>query len=460
VEHTKNIAPVIWWIRRDLRINHNPTLKAALDERRPVIPAFIIDDRLLSSLETNRQRFLFSGLRELHDQLSKMGCGLVIRHGDPVAELNKLVQETGALKIFAEEDYSPFARKRDGQVAEILNFHLVTGLSVFHPNFVMKADGAPYTVFTPYCKTWKAFPLTIGKHQSFPVLFPPIELPHSMVLPDISPVKGFPAGELEAARRLDEFLDNRVDQYENDRNRMDLDGTSDLSPYFRFGMLSVSKSAGQAREMTDNQGAQVWLNEIIWRDFYQSILYHFPEVQKQAFNPKLRNIAWRNAPMDLQSWKEGQTGYPIVDAAMRQLKVIGWMHNRARMITASFLTKDLLINWQEGENWFMQQLVDGDTASNNGGWQWTAGTGTDAAPYFRIFNPIIQSRKFDPVGMYIRRWVPELQNVPDEWVHEPWKMPELIQLSTSVKIGKSYPSPIVDHAIVKARTLAAYKASQ
>jgi deoxyribodipyrimidine photo-lyase len=202
------------------------------------------------------------------------------------------------------------------------------------------------------------------------------------------------------------------------------------------------------------------LNEIIWREFYQSILYHFPFVQEQAFNPRLRNIAWRNAPADFQAWKDGLTGYPVVDAAMRQLMATGWMHNRARMITASFLTKDLLINWQEGERWFMRQLVDGDSAANNGGWQWTAGTGTDAAPYFRIFNPVLQSKKFDPNGSYIRRWVPELQAVPDEWIHEPWKMPDLLQHNIGLRIGSDYPIPIVEHGIAKERTMAAYKASQ
>ena len=287
-----------------------------------------------------------------------------------------------------------------------------------------------------------------------------MDFPRSEPLPEFTPVNGFPAGEVEASRRLEDFLQKRVANYHDDRNRMDMDGTSTLSPYLRFGMISAVEVVERVRHLSEEQGAQTWLNEIIWREFYHSILYHFPDVQKQAFNPKLRNISWRNAPADLQAWKDGRTGYPVVDAAMRQLLATGWMHNRARMITASFLTKDLLINWQEGESWFMQQLVDGDTAANNGGWQWTAGTGTDAAPYFRIFNPVLQSKKFDPNGVYIRRWVPELQTVPDEWIHEPWKMPELLQLNIGLRIGNDYPAPIVEHAIVKERTLAAYKSSQ
>lgn len=457
---------VLWWIRRDLRINHNPALKAALKEGKPVIPVFILDDRLLSPSLTNRQRFLISGLSALRDHLQERGSRLVIRRGNPVAELRRLIQETGAGMIFAEEDYSPFARQRDSCVAEELPLQLITGLTVFHPASVIKPDGLPFTVFTSFCKTWMALPLAHHGISLVPERFTPVDFPRSEPLPEIPPVAYFPVGEVEASRRLEDFLANRVRAYYEDRNRMDLDGTSSLSPYLRFGMLSAAEAVDQLKKTIvdsstgeGNRGVQTWLNEIVWREFYQSILYHFPEVQKQAFNPKLRNIAWRDAPADLQAWKDGQTGYPIVDAAMRQLKATGWMHNRARMITASFLTKDLLINWQEGERWFMQQLVDGDIAANNGGWQWTAGTGTDAVPYFRIFNPVLQSKKFDPLGSYIRRWVPEIVAVPNDWIHEPWKMPELIQVSTGVRIGKSYPLPIVDHTVIKDRTLTAYKAS-
>ena len=449
---------VLWWIRRDLRINHNPALNAALKGGKLVIPVFILDERLLSSLVTCRQRFLLSGLNDLSRQLLERGSGLIIRRGNPVLELQKLVQETRARLIFAEEDYSTFARQRDNQVAEVLPLQLVTGLTVFHPTSILKPDGLPYKVFTPFSKTWKALPLTNREFTSRVDRFPAVKLPLSESLPYYGQVDGFPAGEAQASSRLQDFLQTRVDKYSDDRNRLDLEGTSVLSPYLRFGMVSASHASARVNKMNENQGTQDWLNEIIWREFYQSILYHFPDVQKQAFNPNFRNIFWRDAPSDLQAWKDGQTGYPVVDAAMRQLKATGWMHNRARMITASFLTKDLLINWQEGERWFMQQLVDGDTAANNGGWQWTAGTGTDAAPYFRIFNPVLQSKKFDPLGMYIRRWVPELLAVADDWIHEPWRMPELLQISAGVRIGKTYPLPIVDHAIVKNRTMEAYKA--
>lgn len=454
------MTPVLWWIRRDLRINTNSTLKSALKNGNAVIPVFILDDRLLNTPATNRERFLFSGLQELKLQLQEKGSGLVIRRGNPVAELQRLVQETGARMIFAEEDYSPFARLRDALVANELPLQLVTGLTVFHPASILKPDGSPYTVFTPYSKTWKSLPQVDLEVLSIPDNLPAVDLPRSEPIPEFTPLAGFPAGEIEASHRLEDFLQNRVANYHDDRNRMDLDGTSTLSPYLRFGMISAAFVVKQIRSFNGQQGVQTWLNEIIWREFYQSILYHFPHVQHQAFNPKLRNIAWRDAPEDFQAWKDGRTGFPVVDAAMRQLMATGWMHNRARMITASFLTKDLLINWQEGERWFMQQLVDGDTSANNGGWQWTAGTGTDAAPYFRIFNPVLQSKKFDPNGTYIRRWVPELEAVPNEWIHEPWKMPESLQLSTGMRIDMTYPAPIVEHGIVKDRTLAAYKANQ
>ena len=248
---------------------------------------------------------------------------------------------------------------------------------------------------------------------------------------------------------------------------MDLSGTSNLSPYLRFGLISSRKLAFFTRDFIDHSenaeariSAETWLNELIWRDFYYSILDNFPFVLKRAFRESFTHIPWRTSHHDLDAWKNGLTGYPIVDAGMRQLRETGWMHNRARMITASFLTKDLLINWQEGEKWFMEQLIDGDPACNNGGWQWCAGTGTDAAPYFRIFNPILQGKKFDPTGKYIRRWIPELANVPDKFIHTPWEMPLDIQSQVNIIIGKDYPKPIVDHAEARERALIAYKLSQ
>jgi len=221
--------------------------------------------------------------------------------------------------------------------------------------------------------------------------------------------------------------------------------------------LTAALQALQRADADDRRSVETWINELIWRDFYHSILYHFPGVLKEGFQTGLRGIAWREAPADLQVWQHGETGYPVVDACMRQLAETGWMHNRGRMIAASFLAKDLLINWQEGERWFMRCLVDGEPAANNGGWQWTAGVGTDAAPYFRIFNPLLQGKKFDPEGRFVRRWLPELAHVPLTYIHNPWMMPPDVQSECGVKIGTDYPAPIVDHAIVKERVLSAYK---
>jgi deoxyribodipyrimidine photo-lyase len=283
-------------------------------------------------------------------------------------------------------------------------------------------------------------------------------------LPQHSSEGIFLASEAEAWQRLETFTDSIINRYAEDRNRMDLNGTSGLSPYLRFGMLSARQAAWSAREAearakdaASRVGAETWLNELIWREFYATILYHFPYVRRTAFRTKLRSIPWRDDSAGFTAWADGCTGYPVVDAAMRQLNATGWMHNRARMLAASFLTKDLLIDWRNGERYFMQHLIDGDPAANNGGWQWTAGTGTDAVPYFRVFNPILQGKKFDPQGAYVRRWVPELAAVPNEFIHTPWDMPIDMQAKVGCTIGKNYPAPIVNHHIARQRVLAAYR---
>jgi deoxyribodipyrimidine photo-lyase len=293
-----------------------------------------------------------------------------------------------------------------------------------------------------------------------------LAIPDQPALPEGLP---FLPGEAEAQRRLEAFIGGGtrgVDGYSRRRNRPDVNGTSGLSPYIRFGMLSLRQAvvaAGQAIQQAQDdaarKGAETWLNELIWREFYLAILYHFPHVRQRNFRPQYDAIPWDNDERAFEAWRQGRTGYPIVDAAMRQLVESGWMHNRTRMIVASFLVKDLLIDWRWGERFFMQHLVDGDPAPNNGGWQWTAGTGTDAAPYFRIFNPILQSKKFDPEGRYIRRWLPELAAVPDNYIHEPWRMPDEIQRQANCRISRDYPQPIIDHRAARERTLQAYKRS-
>lgn len=464
------MATGIWWIRRDLRLDENHALHEAVTHSSHLIPLFILDPAILSHPAEYRKAFLFDGLHKLDDHLKAHGSKLTVISGEPLSVLKNVVAITGADEIYAEADYSPYSRKRDQAIAAKLPLWVVHGLTVFPPGLIQKHSGCPYTIFNHFSRAWKAMPLPSPccKPEDFRLPPLPENLPESTVIPVLSRNDLIlPAGEEEAHKRLHKFIDGPVYDYQQQRNILSADGTSMLSPYMRFGMISSRSVAQSALKAIENapdeisrQNAQAWLDELVWREFYISILHFFPEVLKTSFRKDLRLIQWRTAPDDLAAWKAGSTGYPVVDAGMRQLKQTGWMHNRARMITASFLVKDLLINWQEGEAWFMQNLLDGDPAANNGGWQWTAGVGTDAAPYFRIFNPVLQSQKFDHDGSYIRRWVPELNDVPAEFIHQPWLMPAEVQQLAGCIIGKDYPAPIVDHRFIKGRTISAYRTGE
>lgn len=469
----------IWWIRRDLRLSDNEALSAALSQADLVIPTFVLDPHLLTLYAgSKRVGFLFGGLRQLDAGLRARGSRLIIRRGEPAQALARLVAESGAKLVFAEEDFSPYARRRDAQVAKVVPLHLVGSPVLRPPGMVLKADGTPYTVFTPFSRKWKTLPPPLASAlcaapDRFPTPPPLTSLPTALQPAESSDAPAsdlsFPCGETEAQRRLDRFVrgsDPPVYRYAKERDRMDLNGTSRLSPYLRFGMLSARQAivaAYKAMASAPNEmargGVESWLNELIWREFYTSILYHFPHVRERSFRPKLQSIAWQNDEADYEAWCAGRTGYPVVDAAMRQLTESGWMHNRARMIVASFLVKDLLIDWRWGERHFMQHLLDGDPAANNGGWQWTAGTGTDAAPYFRVFNPTLQGRRYDPQGVFVRRWVPELSQVPEQFIHTPWKMSIKDQHRYGCTTGQDYPTPIVDHKAARERALAAYRAA-
>lgn len=448
----------IWWIRRDLRLNDNPALRAAIDSG-PVLPVFLLDPHLLARTPSRRQEFLFQGMRALQAELHARGSYLVVRRGLPEEVFPGLLAEAGAGSIFAEEDHTPYARRRDERARRTLPLQLVHGQTVHPPGLVTKRDGSPYTVYSPYARAWKALlPGALHPAGSPERIATPTGV-QSLPLPPARVEERFPAGEAHAQRRLEAFLGGGIYAYGGERNRMDLDGTSALSPYLRFGMLSMRQAVQRALQAIaaapdtpGGQSAEAWLNELIWREFYIQILHHYPHVAGSAFNPAMGHIPWRNDPVEFEAWKAGRTGVPVIDAAMRQLEATGWMHNRARMIAASFLVKDLLIDWRWGERWFMDSLLDADPAANNGGWQWTAGTGTDAAPYFRIFNPVLQSRKFDPQGAYIRRWVPELAGIPLPEIHAPW--------SSGLRI-EGYPrEPIVARERVRERTLQAYRMSR
>ena len=442
---------LIWWIRRDLRLRDNATLHAAL-KHGEAIPVFVRDPHLGGVISARRQSFLWEALTALDADLRTRGSRLIVRSGRPQSVLAQLLRESGATAIFAEEDYTPYARKRDEEIARSLPLKLVQGQLIHHPLAALKADGKPYTVFTPFSKNWKALlPPSLDilpAPNQMPVV--PVELAAEEI-PAGEPNSLFPASEAEAQHRLLNFAREKIFAYAKNRDRVDLNGTSSLSPYLHFGILGLRETVHNARQavlhgrdVESRKGAETWLNELIWRAFYIHILYHFPHVQKGSFRPKYDNIQWANNPDDFAAWKAGETGYPIVDAAMRQLRETGWMHNRARMIVASFLVKDLLIDWRWGEGWFMKTLLDGDLAVNNGGWQWTAGVGTDAAPYFRIFNPTTQSQKFDPHGDYIRKWAPELAHLSAKDIHAPFRV-------------SRYPQPIIDHKFARLRTLDAYK---
>ncbi len=460
---------VLWWVRRDLRLADNPALSAALAHAPHVVPVFILDPALLDapgpSLAAKRQAFLFGGLRHLEDDLRAIGSELMVRRGQPVAVLAQLLVETGAQAIYAAEDFSPYARRRDALVARHLPLKLAGGVTLHHPREVVKADGSPHTTFAAFSRAWQALARP-GERELLPA---PTRLYHpgayaSYPLPQPTTPSHFLPGETPARAALLSFIDEWVFAYADGRNRLDGDSTSALSPYLRFGMISARevvvaalRAIQSAPHAQARRSAEAWLNELIWREYYCAILYHFPDVRRRAFQPRLRNIEWQNDQHAFQVWCAGRTGFPVVDAAMRQLAETGWMHNRARMITASFLVKDLLIDWRWGEQWFMRHLVDGDPAANNGGWQWVAGVGAGAAAYFRVFNPVAQARKCDPSGDYARAWIPELRRVPDAYIHEPWTMPIDIQRQARCLIGQDYPAPIVDHAVARQQALAAYR---
>lgn len=446
----------IWWIRRDLRLNDNLTLQAAL-EHTAVVPLFIQDPNF-EQVPTRRRGFLMNNLRTLDTDLQARGSQLIIRSGNPSDVLRQVIAASGAQQVYAEEDYTPYARKRDEHLQAEFPLDLIQGQITHHPLAVTKSNGAPFTVYTPFSKTWKSLLPTELWSAPAPKHIPTPAGIETESLPEYPQEPDFPAGEAEANRRLQYFLSRLggIFRYEDNRNRLDLDGTSALSPYLHFGVLGLrtairhaQQAVRQAPDKLAQKSAITWLNQLIWREFYIHILYHFPQVLSSSFRPEYNRIRWINDPDDFKAWSQGKTGYPVVDAAMRQMLATGWMHNRARMITASFLVKDLLIDWRWGERWFMQNLLDADLAANNGGWQWTAGTGTDAAPYFRIFNPILQSKKFDPSGDYIRQWVPELADTPRTQIHQPWE--------NGGKVP-GYPEPIIDHRFARERTLAAYKA--
>lgn len=456
----------IHWFRHDLRLRDNAALCAAAAQADEIIPVFILDPRLLEGGRSGepRKQFLLDCLARLAQELEARGSRLVLRQGDPVAELVRLLAETHAEILSFGRAYAPAARRRDVRAraaAGRAGARVIESKDhvVFESQEVLSAQDRPFLVYTPYRRAWEraweqAPPTPLGVPKLPPV---PADIP-SLALPRLAAgAARIPSGgEAAAQRRLARFLDRGVRDYARLRDVPGQDATSRLSPHLRFGTLSARACIHTAREraavdLDAATGALRWVGELVWRDFYWAILAENPRVMTESYRRELGSIRWNDDETGFRAWCEGRTGYPIIDAGMRQLAQTGWMHNRARMLVASFLTKDLLIDWRRGEEHFYRLLVDGDPASNNGGWQWAASTGTDAQPYFRIFNPVLQGERFDPEGHFVRRFVPELAGIPDRFVHRPWEAPSP---------PADYPGPIVRHAERRILAVQRYEAAR
>ena len=419
----------LFWFRRDLRLQDNAGLYHALKENKEVLPIFIFDTQILDKLEDKvdrRVEFIHHALATMQQQLEEAGSSLLVFHGNPIEIFNSLKPKA----VYTNHDYEPYALQRDEEVRNILSrkgvdFKTFKDQVIFEKSEVVKEDGKPYTVFTPYSRKWKSL-LTPAQLKSYQTenYFDSFKKVKAVPLPSLEEI-GFKESGFHFPERV--IRQSIVEKYDQQRNYPAIEGTTKLSVHLRFGTVSIRKLAQLAQKKNE-----VWLNELIWRDFYQMILWHFPQVENHAFKPQYDRIEWRNDESEFQAWCDGKTGYPMVDAGMRELNTTGFMHNRVRMIVASFLTKHLLIDWRWGEAYFAKKLLDFDLAANNGGWQWAAGSGCDAAPYFRVFNPQLQTEKFDPELTYIKKWVPELGT-------------------------EKYPRRIVDHKFARERVLKVYK---
>ncbi|MGA9116882.1 MAG: deoxyribodipyrimidine photo-lyase [Bacteroidota bacterium] len=460
------MRPVIVWFRRDLRIRDNPALWNATHSGAPIIPLFIFDQGLIRRLPSDGAVFDFQAkaLEDLAGALRGLGGDLILRSGRVLEIHRRLMAEAEPAALYFNRDYEPAGRSRDADVEALyasagIPVHTFQETSIHGPEEVLTGDGRPYVVFTPYARSWRRLPL--------PDPLPPPSSLSTPALPSSGVLRAAqigrktlissPAasgGEREAGRRWARFRSGGLSLYAARRDIPGEDGTSRLSPFLRFGCISVREMARECRAQVDSHGAgdggEKFLDELIWRDFYQAVLSHFPRLTESSYREEFDRMRWRFDEGDFAAWREGRTGFPLVDAGMRQLARTGWMHNRVRMVAASFLTKDLLHDWRLGAAVFEEQLLDIETASNIGGWQWSASAGVDPRP-MRIFNPRLQSERFDPEGAYLRRFIPELQRVPALYIHSPSEMPPAVQKEAGCLIGRDYPAPIVDHREAAAR---------
>ncbi|HWU82891.1 MAG TPA: deoxyribodipyrimidine photo-lyase [Methylophilaceae bacterium] len=463
------------WFRRDLRDFDHAALYHALKSSRQVYCAFIFDTEILDQLTDKADRrveFLWESVRELKAALQASGGDLLVRHARASSAIPALAGELGVAAVFSNHDYEPAAVARDRHVAETLENQGIDFLQykdqvIFEKDEVLTQAGKPFGVFTPYKNAWlkklddyhvRPYPVDryLG-HLAKPALEAGLPTLEAMGfrrtnLADMH----LPTGMAGGQRLFADFLD-RIDRYKDARDFPAIKGPSYLSVHLRFGTVSIRHLARTAWQH-GGKGAEGWLNELIWRDFYFNILHHHPRVAVgHSFKPEFERLPFPNDDRLFAAWCDGRTGYPLVDAAMRQINQTGWMHNRLRMVAASFLVKDLLIDWRRGERYFADKLIDFDLSANNGGWQWAASTGCDAQPWFRIFNPVTQSERFDPQGKFIRKYVPELAACDDKEIHAPWLIPPLRQQALRLQIGRDYPAPVVDHASQRQLALSLYK---
>lgn len=423
----------IFWFRRDLRLEDNAALYKALRSGYPVLPIFIFDKLILDKLDDKqdaRVTFIYETVSELRKELEANGGTLLVRYGDPVGILRDLIEERDVSAVYANHDYEPYARERDDQVQQLLEkqgiaFHTYKDQVIFERDEIMTGSGTPYKVYTPYKNAWlKKFKDDMLTPYPSQLHLDKLAKIKAGAIPSLKEM-GFRKSDLEVPKQ--KLSKTVLEEYAAKRDLPALDATTHVSPYLRFGLVSVRSMVSKAFRHSDT-----WLQELIWREFFMQLLYHFPESATESFAPKFRHIRWRNNENEFQKWCEGKTGFPLVDAGMRQLNATGFMHNRVRMVVASFLVKDLLIDWRWGEAYFAEKLFDYEMSSNVGNWQWAAGTGADAQPYFRVFNPNSQVDKFDRHKVYIRRWVPEFET-------------------------SDYPEPMVDHAMARDRAVSAFK---
>ena len=459
----------IHWFRRDLRLTDNTALNAAAAANQQIIPAYILSTWKNRHRWTgpHRQKFLCESLASLHKDLQRAGSSLILRQGDAVERLIELLKETKATAIYANRDPDPYGRDTEKRLALELEklgakLYLYKDASLHERDEVLTGSKTPFRVFTPYSRAWNSLqkPTPNGVVQKLSPVPPTIK---SLPLPtldlwNISLEEGVvlpAAGEAHARSRLGKFLDEGIFNYASARDIPSLDGTSRISQDLRFGLLSIREVFARVQERLkgatseQRRSLQIFINELCWREFYHQVLWFKPEVLTHEYSEAYRGLPWLQDSESFSRWREALTGFPIVDAGMRQLRKTGFMHNRVRMIVAMFLTKDLHLDWRMGEQWFMQQLLDGEIAANNGGWQWSAGTGTDAAPYFRIQNPWTQSSRFDGDAEYIKRWIPELTGVPAARLHQP--------PAPGMRLVRDYPLPMLDHSRERDIALAIYK---